>query len=149
MFLFQLRTLFFTRPQHRSWIPLFWRIGTFFLLAAENEEGFFVATCGTIAGIRDTISFTNTAIDRKDFLSDIPVITALDKAGSQYLRTDFRRDARRFLKEFVKCLISNVTSRSLIEQGVSCFCSAMVISGVDAAPFQLLNKFLERLLEKS
>ena len=41
------------------------------------------------------------AIDGKDFLSGTRIMAAVDKVGSQYLRTEFRRDARRFLEEFV------------------------------------------------
>ena len=50
------------------------------------------------------------AIDKKDLLSGTQVIAALDKVGSQYLLTEFRRDARRFLEEFVIFILSNVAS---------------------------------------
>ena len=75
-------------------------------------------------------------------------MVALDKVGSQYLRTEFRRDAHRFLEEFVKCVLSTVASRSVIEQGMSCFCPAVVVGGDDVAPLQLFNKRLDGLLEK-
>ena len=51
------------------------------------------------------------AIDEKDFLSGTRVMAPLDKVGSQYLRTDFFRDARCFLEEFVNCVLSTVPSR--------------------------------------
>ena len=88
------------------------------------------------------------AIDEEDFLSGTRVMTALDKVGSQCLQTEFRRDARRFLEEFVNCVLSTVASRSLIGQGLSCFCPAIVIGGDDVAPLHLFNKLLDVLLEK-
>ena len=54
------------------------------------------------------------ANDEKDFLSGTRMNIAMDKVGSQYLRTEFRCDARRFLEEVVKYLLSTVASRSLI-----------------------------------
>ena len=89
------------------------------------------------------------AIDEKDFLSCTRVMAALHKVGSQYLRTEFCRDARRFLEKFVKCILSTVASRSVIGKGMSCFCPAIVVgSDDDVAPFQLLNKLLDGLPEK-
>ena len=88
------------------------------------------------------------AIDEKDFLAGTPVITALDKAGIQFLRTEFRRDARRFFAEFVNCLLSTVALRSLIGQRRSCFCPAFVVAGDNVAPFQLFNKLLDGFFEK-
>ena len=43
------------------------------------------------------------AIDDKDFLAGTRVMAALDKVGSHYLQTEFRRDARRLLEEFFLC----------------------------------------------
>ena len=88
------------------------------------------------------------AIDEKDFLANTRVMAALDKVGSQYLQKEFRRGARRFLKDFVNCVLSTVASRSVIGQGLCCFCPALVVGGDDVAPFQLFNKLLDGLLEK-
>ena len=88
------------------------------------------------------------AIEEKDFLSKTRVMARLDKVGSQYLRTEFYRDARGFLEEFVNCLLSTVALRSVIGQGMSCFCPAIVVGGDDVTPFQLFNKLLDGLLEK-
>ena len=88
------------------------------------------------------------AVDEKYFLSGTRVMAALDKIGSQYLRKEFRCDARRFLEEFVNCLQSTVASRSLIGQGMSCFCPANVVGGDDVSPSQLFNKLLNGLSEK-
>ena len=88
------------------------------------------------------------AIDEKDFLAGTRVITALGKVGSHYLQTEFRRDARHFLEDFVNCVLSTVASRSVLGQGLSCFCPAIVVGGDDVAPFQLFNKLIDGLLEK-
>ena len=69
------------------------------------------------------------AIDDKDFLAGTCVMASLDKVGSHYLRTEFRRDSRRFLEEFVNCVLLTVASGSVIGQGLSCFCPAMVVGG--------------------
>ena len=45
-------------------------------------------------------------------------------------------------------LLSTVASRSLIVQGMSCFCPAIVVGGVHVAPFRLFSKLLDGLLEK-
>ena len=87
-------------------------------------------------------------IDEKDFLAGTRVIAALGKVGSHYLQTEFRCNARRFPEDFVNCVLSNVASRSVIGQGLSCFCPAIVVGGDDVAPFQLFNKLLDGLLEK-
>ena len=87
------------------------------------------------------------AIDEKDFLSDTRVMAALEKVGSQCLRTEFRRDARRFLEESVNCVLSTVASRSVVGQGLSCFCPVIVVGGDEVAPLQLFNKLLDWLLE--
>ena len=84
----------------------------------------------------------------KDFLSCTRVMAALDKTGDQKLRTEFRRDARRFLEDFVNCILSTVASRSVIRLGLSCFCLAIVVGEDNAAPFQLFSRLLDGLLEK-
>ena len=87
------------------------------------------------------------AIDEKEFLVGTRVIAALGKVGSHYLQTELRRDARRFLEEFVNCVLSTAASRSITGQGLSCFCSAIVVGGDDVAHFQLRSEFLDALLE--
>ena len=88
------------------------------------------------------------AIDDKDFLAGTRVMAALYKIGSHYLQKEFRRNARRFLENFVNCVLSTVASRSIIGQCLSYFCPAVVLGVDDVAPFQLFNKLLDRLLEK-
>ena len=46
------------------------------------------------------------AIDEKDVLANTRVMAALDKVGSHYLQKEFRRDAHRFLEDFVNCVLS-------------------------------------------
>ena len=88
------------------------------------------------------------AIDDKNFLVGTRVMTALGKVGSHYFQKEFRRDARRFLEDFVNCVLSTVAARSVIGQGLSCFCPAIVVPGDDFAPLQLFNKLLDGLLEQ-
>ena len=88
------------------------------------------------------------AIDDKNFLEGTRVMVALGKVGSHCLQKEFRRDARRFLEDFVNCVLSTVAARSVIGQGLSCFCPAIVVGGDDVAPLQLFNKLLDGLLEK-
>ena len=87
-------------------------------------------------------------IDDKKFLEWTRVMAALGKVSSQYLQKEFRRDARRFLEDFLNCVLSNVAARSIIGQGLSCFCPAIVVGGDDVAPLQLFNELLAGLLEK-
>ena len=87
-------------------------------------------------------------IDDKNFLEGTRVMAALGKVVSHYLQREFRRDARRFLEDFLNCVLSTVAARSVIGQGSSCFCPAIVIGGDDVAPLQLFNKLLDGLLEK-
>ena len=88
------------------------------------------------------------AIDDKNFLVGTRVMAALGKTGSHYLKTEFRRDARQFLEDFVNCVLSTVAARSLIGQGLSCFCPAILVGGDDVAPLQSFNKLLDGLPEK-
>ena len=88
------------------------------------------------------------AIDDKNFLVSTRVMAALGKVGSHYLQKEFRHDARRFLEDLVNCVLSTVAARSVIGQGLSCFCPAIVVGGDDVAPLQLFNKLLDGLLEK-
>ena len=74
------------------------------------------------------------AIDDKNFLEGTHVMAALGKVGSHYLQKEFRGDARRFLEDFVKCVLSTVAARSVTGQVLSSFCPAIVVGGDDVAP---------------
>ena len=52
------------------------------------------------------------------------------------------------LGRMLNCVLSTVAARSVIGQGLSCFCPAIVVGGDDVAPLQLFNKLLDGLLEK-
>ena len=58
------------------------------------------------------------AIGDKNFLVGNRAMAALGKIGSHYLQKEFRRDACRFLEDFVNCVLSTVAARSVIGQGL-------------------------------
>ena len=89
-----------------------------------------------------------TAIEEDRFLAGTRVASALDKVGSSYLKKEFRRDSRKFLEDFVSCVLSTVAARSSIGQGLSCFCPPVLIGGDDHAPLQLFDLLLDGLLAK-
>ena len=68
--------------------------------------------------------------------------------GSSYLKKEFRHDCRKFLEDFVNCVLSTVAARSAIGQGLSCFCPPVLIGGDDHAPLQLFDLLLGGLLAK-
>ena len=76
------------------------------------------------------------------------MLAASGKIGSHYLQKEFRCDARRFLEDFVNCVLSTVAARSVIGQGLSCFCPAILVGGDEVALLQLFNKLLDGLLQK-
>ena len=83
-----------------------------------------------------------------EFLARTRVLAALNKIGSSYLKRQFHSDARRILEQFTTSVLSTVTARSKIGQGLSCFCPAIVIGGDDYAPLHLLRLLLDGLLER-
>ena len=74
----------------------------------------------------------------KTFLLVPVVMAALGKVGSHYLQKEFGRDARRFLLDFVNCVLSTVAARSVIGQGLSCFCPAIMVGGGRCGSFTTL-----------
>ena len=88
------------------------------------------------------------AIEEDRFLAGTRVSSALEKVGSSYLKKEFRRDSRKFLEDFVSCVLSTVAARSSIGQGLSCFCPPVLIGGDDHAPLQLFDLLLDGLLAK-
>ena len=88
------------------------------------------------------------ATDDKNFLVGTREMAALGEVGRHYLQKEFRRDARQFLENLVNCVLSTVAARSVIGQGLSCFCPAIVVVGDNVAPLQLFNILLDGLLEK-
>ena len=57
------------------------------------------------------------AIEEYRFLADTRMISALKKVGNSFLKKEFRRDCRKILEDFVNCVFSTVTARSVIGQG--------------------------------
>ena len=88
------------------------------------------------------------AIEEDRFLAGTRVLSALEKLGSSYVKMEFRRDCRKFLEDFVNCILSTVAARSAIGQGLSCFCPLVLIGGDDHAPLQLFDLLLGGLLAK-
>ena len=88
------------------------------------------------------------AIEEDRFLAGTRVSSALEKVGSAYLKKEFRRDCRKFLEDFVSCVLSTVAARSSIGQGLSCFCPPVLIGGDYHVPLQLFDLLLNGLLAK-
>ena len=83
-----------------------------------------------------------------EFLAGTRMLAALNKIGSSYLKREFQRDARSFLEEFTTSVLSTVTARSKIGQGLSCFCPAIIIGGDNHAPLHLLGLLLDGLFDR-
>ena len=88
------------------------------------------------------------AIEEDRLPAGTRVLSALEKVGSSYLKKEFRRDCRKFLEDFVNCVLSTVAARSAIGQGLSCFCPPVLIGGDDHGPLQLFDLLLDGLLAK-
>ena len=129
MFLFQLPTILFNPPLQQirvttpseSWLDFAYCLlqkikKASSLPLVEQWEEYFVP---------NHLRFP--AIDDKNFLVGTHVMTALGKVGIHHLQTDFHPDARRFLEDFVNCVLSTVAARSVIGQGLSCLCPAIVV----------------------
>ena len=88
------------------------------------------------------------AIEEDRFLSGTRVLLALEKVGSSYMKKEMRRDCRKFLEDFVNCILSTVAARSAISQGLSCFCPPVLFGVDDHASLQLFDLLLDGLLAK-
>ena len=75
------------------------------------------------------------AIAEEHFLEGTRLLSSLEKVNSSFLRTEFRRDCRRFLEDLVSTILSTVATRSPIGQGLSCFCPEIVIGHDDYSGF--------------
>ena len=87
------------------------------------------------------------AIPEEHFLGGTRLLSSLEKINSSSLRKEFRRDCRRFFEDLVSTILSTVAARSLIGQGLSCFCPEIVIGGDDYSAFHLFGQLLDGLLE--
>ena len=88
------------------------------------------------------------AIEEDRFLAGTRVLSAVEKVGSFYLKKEFRRDCRKFLEDFLSCVLSTVAARSAIGQGLSCFCPPVLFGEDDHASLQLFDLLLGGLLAK-
>ena len=77
------------------------------------------------------------------------VIVVVEKVGSYYLKTEFRRDVRKFLADFVNSGLTTIPVRSVVDQGWSCFRPGNLTGTDQRAPLQLFGMFLDALLGKS
>ena len=68
--------------------------------------------------------------------------------GTSYSEKEFRPDWIKFLDDFVNCVLSTIAARSVIGQGLSCFCPVILVGGDDHAPMQLFDMLLDGLIEK-
>ena len=87
------------------------------------------------------------AIDEEHFLVGTRIHAALAKMSSSYLRKKFRKNARRFLDEFCRTILSTVAARSKLGQGDSCFCPEIILGGDDHSTFFLHGQLLDGLVE--
>ena len=88
------------------------------------------------------------AIEENRFLAGTQVLSALKKVGNSYQKKDIRRECRKFLENFVNCVLSTVAARSAIGQGLTCFCPPNLVGGDDHAPMQFFDMLLAELLHK-
>ena len=87
------------------------------------------------------------AIDEELFFMGTRIHAALEKMSSSYLRKEFRSNARRFLEKLCSTILSTVTARSKLGQGVSCFCLEITLGGDDHSAFFLYGQLLDGLVE--
>ena len=88
------------------------------------------------------------AIEKNRFLAGTRMSSALENVGSSYLKKEFKRDCRKFLEDFVNCVLSTVAAMSALGQGLGCFCPPIPVGGDDHAPRQLFDMLVDGLLEK-
>ena len=69
--------------------------------------------------------------------------TAPKKVNSWLLQKKFRKFFRRFLEELNNTIFATVAARSLVGQGLSCFCPKNVIGGDNYSAFYLLGQTLD------
>ena len=65
---------------------------------------------------------------------------------SHYLKKEFRSSARLFLDDFTSTVLSTVAERSMLGQGINCFCPEVIIAGVNHSAFFLFRRLLDDLI---
>ena len=81
------------------------------------------------------------AIEEEHFLVGTCVHTAVEKMSSSSLSNEFLTSARRFLAEFCSTILSAVTIKSRLGQGVSCFCCEFVLEPMPIPPFSCRGSY--------
>ena len=88
------------------------------------------------------------SIEEDRVLAGTRVLSVLQNVGSSYLKKEFRRDCRKFLEDFLNCVLSTVSARSAIGQGLNCFWPPILVGGNNHVPMQLFDVLLDGLLKK-
>ena len=73
------------------------------------------------------------------------MLSALEKVNSKFLRSEFRRDFRRFLEELLTTILPTVATPSPVGHKLSCFCPELFIGGDDYSAFHLFGELLDGL----
>ena len=72
---------------------------------------------------------------------------AFEKMTSFYLNNEFLRSGCRFVEDFTRLVINiDVAARSILRQGVSCFCPEMFIEGDDHSASFFFVQLLDGLI---
>ena len=87
------------------------------------------------------------AIEEDRFLVGTRVLSTFEKMGSSYLKKEFKWDCRKFLEDFVNCVLSTVAAMSVIGQGLICFCPPILVGGHNQAPMPFFDMLFDGLLE--
>ena len=87
------------------------------------------------------------AIEDKRFPEGTRHLSFLENINSSFLRKEFRKHCRGFLKDLVSTILSTVAARSPVGQGLGYFCPEIIIGGDDYSAFHLFGQLLDGLLE--
>ena len=82
------------------------------------------------------------SVDEELFLVGTLMLALLEKVNCVYLRTEFRKDFRRFLDEVLSTVLSNLAARSLVGQSFRCFCQEIIVGGDNYSALYFLCDYL-------
>ena len=80
-------------------------------------------------------------IEEKNILTGNRVAVALDNMGIRYVKNEFIKESRRFLKDLMSTVLLTVASRSELGQQLGCFCPKKVIRRDEHSHCHLLGQF--------
>ena len=121
----------------------------FVFVCSKNQGQRVFACCREVGELHAPKPLVFTAIEEEHFLVGTRVHAALENITSQYLKTVFRGSACRLFEEFTSTVLSTVAARSVLGQGVSCFCPEIIIGGDDHSAFFLFGQLLDGLISCS